>query len=124
MKKNSLLSNLLKCKTPDELIDAGNKSELKKTLNVFDLIVIGIGAVVGTGVFLLLPPPLDGFFVGAVVGLAVGSTVGSDVGPTVGVGSGFLSVEYDAYIIIPPSAVFSAYTSLSFIATTALSANS
>ena len=54
MKKNSLLSNLLKCKTPDELIDAGNKSELKKTLNVFDLIVIGIGAVVGTGIFTII----------------------------------------------------------------------
>ena len=54
MKKNSLLSNLLKCKTPDELIDAGQHSELKKTLNVFDLIVIGIGAVVGTGIFTII----------------------------------------------------------------------
>lgn len=51
MKENPVFKNMMKCKTPDELIDEGSKSELKKTLNVFDLIVIGIGAVVGTGIF-------------------------------------------------------------------------
>ena len=45
MTKNSLINNLFKCKNPDELIEAGSNSGLKKTLNVFDLIVIGIGAV-------------------------------------------------------------------------------
>ena len=51
MKENPVFKNMMKCKTPDELIDEGSNSELKKTLNVFDLIVIGIGAVVGTGIF-------------------------------------------------------------------------
>ena len=41
----SLLNNLLKRKSPDELLAATQKTELKKTLNVFDLMVIGIGAV-------------------------------------------------------------------------------
>ena len=43
----NILSNMLIKKSPDELIPVSKKSELKKTLNVFDLIVIGIGAVVG-----------------------------------------------------------------------------
>ena len=57
---NSLINNLLKCKSPDELIDAGKNSELKKTLNVFDLIIIGIGAVVGTGIFTIIGSAIQG----------------------------------------------------------------
>lgn len=71
MKKNSLLDNLLKCKTPDELIEAGNKSGLKKTLNIFDLIVIGIGAVVGTGIFTIIGSAIQGGPDGAGAGPAV-----------------------------------------------------
>ena len=48
----TLLNNILKCRSPQELIEEGAHSGLKKTLNVFDLIVIGIGAVVGTGILL------------------------------------------------------------------------
>ena len=58
--KNNLISNLLKCKNPDELIEAGSSSGLKKTLNVFDLIVIGIGAVVGTGIFTIIGIAIQG----------------------------------------------------------------
>lgn len=62
MKNNQLIPSsvkrfvkrLLKVKSPDELIAAGKKSELAKTLNVFDLIIIGIGAVVGTGIFTIV----------------------------------------------------------------------
>jgi len=71
MIKNSLLNNLLKCKTPDELINAGNQSELKKTLNVFDLIVIGIGAVVGTGIFTIIGSAIQGSSGGLGAGPAV-----------------------------------------------------
>lgn len=53
-KLQAILTNLIKCKSPQELIEEGEKSELKKTLSVFDLIVIGIGAVVGTGILQLL----------------------------------------------------------------------
>lgn len=47
-------------KSPDELIAVSKKSELKKTLNVFDLIVIGIGAVVGTGIFTIIGSAIQG----------------------------------------------------------------
>ena len=67
----SLLSNLLKCKSPQELIDEGSNSELKKTLNVFDLIVIGIGAVVGTGIFTIIGSAIVGSSDGAGAGTAV-----------------------------------------------------
>ncbi|MCD8377927.1 MAG: amino acid permease [Candidatus Gastranaerophilales bacterium] len=60
MIKNALLNNLLKCKSPDELIEAGSVSGLKKTLNVFDLIIIGIGAVVGTGIFTIIGSAIQG----------------------------------------------------------------
>ena len=71
MNLKQVLNNLLKCKSPQELIDAGANSELKKTLNVFDLIVIGIGAVVGTGIFTIIGS--------AVVGSADGAGAGSAV---------------------------------------------
>ena len=67
----SLLSNLLKCKSPQELIDEGSNSGLKKTLNIFDLIVIGIGAVVGTGIFTIIGSAIVGSADGAGAGTAV-----------------------------------------------------
>lgn len=56
----SVLANVLTKKSPDELIATSKKSELKKTLNVFDLIVIGIGAVVGTGIFTIIGTAIQG----------------------------------------------------------------
>lgn len=56
----SVLANALTVKSPDELIATSKKSELKKTLNVFDLIVIGIGAVVGTGIFTIIGTAIQG----------------------------------------------------------------
>lgn len=55
-----VLANLLKKRSADELIATSKKSELKKTLNVFDLIVIGIGAVVGTGIFTIIGTAIQG----------------------------------------------------------------
>ncbi|MBR1754342.1 amino acid permease [bacterium] len=56
----TIFSNMLKVKNPDALIAEGKKSELKKTLNVFDLIIIGIGAVVGTGIFTIIGSAIQG----------------------------------------------------------------
>ena len=56
----NIISNALKKKSPDELIATSKKSELKKSLNVFDLIVIGIGAVVGTGIFTIIGTAIQG----------------------------------------------------------------
>lgn len=60
--KNNLLSTRLKyiikkmfkAKSPDALIAEGKKSELSKTLTVLDLIILGIGAVLGTGIFTIV----------------------------------------------------------------------
>ncbi len=52
--------NILKKRSMDELIATSKSSELKKTLNVYDLIVIGIGAVVGTGIFAIIGAAITG----------------------------------------------------------------
>ena len=66
-----LCRNLLTKKSPDELLTTSKKSELKKTLNVFDLIVIGIGAVVGTGIFTIIGTAIQGGPEGAGAGPAI-----------------------------------------------------
>ena len=60
MELKNIISNALKKKSPDELIAVSKKSELKKTLNVFDLIILGIGAVVGTGIFTIIGTAIQG----------------------------------------------------------------
>ena len=70
-KLQSIFKNLITCKSPQELIEEGAKSDLKKTLNVFDLIVIGIGAVVGTGIFTIIGSAIVGSSDGAGAGPAI-----------------------------------------------------
>ncbi len=55
-----IFNNLLKCKSPQETVEEGSKSELKKTLGIFDLIVLGIAAVVGTGIFTIIGSAIVG----------------------------------------------------------------
>ncbi|OGI03025.1 MAG: hypothetical protein A2Y25_03665 [Candidatus Melainabacteria bacterium GWF2_37_15] len=50
---SSVFSRYFRKKCPDELIRTANKCQLNKTLNAFDLIVLGIGAVIGAGIFAL-----------------------------------------------------------------------
>ena len=50
----TIFNNVLKCKSTQDSIEEGSRSELKKTLGIFDLIVIGIAAVVGTGIFTII----------------------------------------------------------------------
>ncbi len=47
-------NNLLNKKSPDEILATAQKANLKKTLNAFDLIMLGIGAVIGTGIFTII----------------------------------------------------------------------
>ena len=70
-KLQTIFKNLIKCKSPQELIEEGSQSGLKKTLNVFDLIVIGIGAVVGTGIFTIIGSAI----VGSSDGLGAGAAI-------------------------------------------------
>lgn len=50
----TIAGNMFRAKNPDELIAEGKKSELSKSLTVWDLIILGIGAVVGTGIFTIV----------------------------------------------------------------------
>ena len=59
-KLQTIFNNILKCKSPQETIEEGTQSELKKTLSIFDLIVIGIAAVVGTGIFTIIGSAIVG----------------------------------------------------------------
>ena len=49
--KNSFLAKVFRMKNPDELVAKANEHSLKKTLGAFDLIILGVGAVIGTGIF-------------------------------------------------------------------------
>lgn len=53
-KLKTITTNMFRAKSPDELIAEGKKSELSKTLTAWDLIILGIGAVVGTGIFTIV----------------------------------------------------------------------
>ncbi|MCD7739843.1 MAG: amino acid permease [Candidatus Gastranaerophilales bacterium] len=48
------ISNILRKKNPDEFIEQSEKGGLKKTLNAFDLIILGISAVIGAGIFVII----------------------------------------------------------------------
>ena len=50
----NLITQIFTAKSPDELIAEGQKSELSKSLTVWDLIILGIGAVIGTGIFAIV----------------------------------------------------------------------
>lgn len=64
----SFLRNITRIKAPDEMLAEAKAQGLEKTLGVVDLIVLGVGAIIGSGIF-------------AVVGIAAaGSADGSSVG--------------------------------------------
>ncbi len=43
--------NMLKTKKPDDMINAAKSAGLNKTLGAFDLIILGVGAIIGSGIF-------------------------------------------------------------------------
>ena len=45
------VKNLFKTKNPDEMIENASKGGLEKTLGAFDLIILGVGAIIGSGIF-------------------------------------------------------------------------
>lgn len=55
-----ILHNILRKRKVDDLINLSEHSDLKKTLNTFDLIILGIGAVVGTGIFTIIGIAIQG----------------------------------------------------------------
>lgn len=64
----SFLRHITRIKAPDEMLAEAKEQGLEKTLGVWDLIILGVGAIIGSGIF-------------AVVGIAAaGSADGSSVG--------------------------------------------
>lgn len=64
----SFLRHVTRIKAPDEMLAEAKEQGLEKTLGVWDLIILGVGAIIGSGIF-------------AVVGIAAaGSADGSSVG--------------------------------------------
>ena len=55
-----VVKNLLTRKTAQELIERAKTGSLKKSLNAFDLFIIGIGAVVGTGILTIVGTAIQG----------------------------------------------------------------
>lgn len=64
----SFLRHITRIKAPDEMLEQAKEGGLEKTLGVWDLIILGVGAIIGSGIF-------------AVVGIAAaGSADGSSLG--------------------------------------------
>ena len=70
-KLKNFINNLFEKKSVDDVIETAKKSELKKTLSAFDLIILGIGAVVGTGIFTIVGSAIVGGPEGAGAGPAI-----------------------------------------------------
>ncbi len=56
----NIFKNLANVKSPQELLERTKTGSLKKSLNAFDLFVIGIGAVVGTGILTIIGTAIQG----------------------------------------------------------------
>ena len=64
----SFLRHITRIKAPDEMLADAKNDGLEKTLGVWDLIILGVGAIIGSGIF-------------AVVGIAAaGSADGTSLG--------------------------------------------
>ena len=48
---SGFVKNLLTLKNPDSMIKQAQDGGLKKTLGAFDLIILGVGAIIGSGIF-------------------------------------------------------------------------
>lgn len=47
----NFLKNITRIKNPDEMLADAKDSSLEKTLGVWDLIILGVGAIIGSGIF-------------------------------------------------------------------------
>ena len=48
---SKIVKNLLTLKNPDSMLKQANEGGLKKTLGALDLIILGVGAIIGSGIF-------------------------------------------------------------------------
>ena len=84
----NFLKNITRIKNPDEMLEEAKSQGLEKTLGVIDLIILGVGAIIGSGIF-------------AVVGIAA---AGAPDGSTIGAGPALVV----SMIIAAIACVFSA----------------
>ncbi len=84
----NFLKTITRIKNPDEMLAEANSEGLEKTLGVWDLIILGVGAIIGSGIF-------------AVVGIAA---AGSADGSSLGAGPGLMV----SMIIAAVACIFSA----------------
>ncbi|MBQ2644528.1 amino acid permease [bacterium] len=56
----SFFSNIRKTVKPEELVSKSENNGLKKSLSAFDLIILGISAIVGCGIFVMIGPAVCG----------------------------------------------------------------
>ncbi len=47
----TIVQNLIKRKNPDDAVNSAKSGGLEKTLGVWDLIILGVGAIIGSGIF-------------------------------------------------------------------------
>ena len=59
-KITAVIKNMLSKKSTDIFIAESKSTELKKTLNIFDLLILGVSAVVGTGIFTIIGSAIVG----------------------------------------------------------------
>ncbi|MCR5260504.1 MAG: amino acid permease [Candidatus Gastranaerophilales bacterium] len=59
-KIKNILINITKTPDTDAMIARSQKTGLKKTLNAFDLVVLGISAIIGAGIFVIIGPAVCG----------------------------------------------------------------
>ncbi len=70
-KIKSVINNMLSRKSTDLFIAESRTTELKKTLNIFDLLILGVSAVVGTGIFTIIGSAIAGSAAAPGAGTAV-----------------------------------------------------
>lgn len=50
----NFIQRLIRIKNPDEMLEAAKADGLEKTLGAWDLIILGIGAIIGSGIFAIV----------------------------------------------------------------------
>lgn len=56
----NFIKNLTRRITPEKMLEKSEKTQLKKTLSAFDLVILGVGAIIGTGIFSLAGEAVNG----------------------------------------------------------------
>lgn len=59
-KIKTFFSNITKTVNTEELVEKSKHNGFKKTLNAFDLIILGISAIIGCGIFVMIGPAVCG----------------------------------------------------------------